>query len=219
MFQTVSTLALLATLIGVIVHWFAFPATSECRGGSGFIRGLVHAFSLLLIEQRSSFLGALKKLCYLLAVVCFVVLAFTGFWPLLVRGDSHISGYLMMIHATFAPIFAFCLAVLAITWASRYRYVVGDCPCVQRLLRRVTRLPIAAPEDACRCASTVQKTAFWAIVVLALPLILSIVLSMFPLFGTYYQELALAIHRWTSVVFFIAVILHTYLAVRVRMAQ
>lgn len=219
MFQTISILVLLATFIGVVVHWFAFPATSECRGGSGVIRGLVHAFSLLLIEQRNSLLGALKKLCYLLAVVCFVVLAFTGFWPLLVRGDDHISGYLMMIHATFAPIFAFCLAILAITWASRYRFVADDCPYVQRLLRRVTRLHVPVPEGACRCASTVQKLAFWAIVVLALPLILSIVLSMYPLYGTYYQELTLVIHRWTSVAFFVAVILHTYLAVRVRMAQ
>jgi len=117
------------------------------------------------------------------------------------------------------PVFAFCLAVLAITWASRYRFVVGDCPCVQRLLRRVTRLHVPAPEEACHCASTAQKAAFWAIVVLALPLILSIVLSMFPLFGTYYQELALAIHRWTSIAFFVAVIVHTYLAVRVRFAQ
>jgi cytochrome b subunit of formate dehydrogenase len=218
MFQTVSILVLLATLIGVVVHWFAFPATSECRGGSGAIRGLVHAFSLLLIEQRSSFLGALKKLCYLLAVVCFVVLAFTGFWPVLVRGE-HISGYLMMIHATFAPIFAFCLAILAITWASGHRFIAGDCPCVQRLLRRVTRLHLAEPEGPCKCSNTIQKMMFWAIVALALPLILSIVLSMYPLFGTYYQELALAIHRWTSVAFFVVVILHTYLAVRVRMAQ
>lgn len=219
MFQTISIFIVLATVIGVVIHWFAFPAGRECRGGSGFVRGLVHAFSLLLIEQRNSLLGALKKLCYLLAVVCFLVLAFTGFWPLLVRGDEHISGYLMMVHATFAPIFAFCLAVLAITWASRYRFVVGDCPCVQRLLRRVTRLHVPAPEEACRCASTARKAAFWAIVVLALPLILSIVLSMFPLFGTYYQELALAIHRWTSIAFFVAVIVHTYLAVRVRFAQ
>mgnify|MGYP000931094530 CR=1 FL=1 len=110
MFQTISIFIVLATFIGVVIHWFAFPAGRECRGGSGFVRGLVHAFSLLLIEQRNSLLGALKKLCYLLAVVCFLVLAFTGFWPLLVRGDEHISGYLMMVHATFAPIFAFCLA-------------------------------------------------------------------------------------------------------------
>lgn len=71
MFQTISILVFLATIIGIIVHWFAFPASSECRQG-GIIRGTVHVLSLLLIEQRASLLGALKKLCYLVAAVCFV---------------------------------------------------------------------------------------------------------------------------------------------------
>ncbi len=218
MFQTVSILVLLATLLGVVIHWFAFPAGRECRGNSGVVRGAVHVFSMLLIEQRNSLLGALKKLCYLVTVVCFLVLAMTGFWPLLVRGE-HISGYLMMIHATFAPIFAICLAILALTWAGGNRFAFGDCPCVQRLLRRVTRLHVPQPEGPCKWTLAVQKAAFWAIVVLALPLILSIVLSMLPLFGTHYQELAMAAHRWTAVVFSVAVILHTYLAVRVRIGS
>jgi cytochrome b subunit of formate dehydrogenase len=212
MFQTIAILVLLATFVGVVVHWFTFPASSECRGGAGIVRGIVHVFSLLLIEQRNSLLGALKKLCYLLTVVCFLVLAITGFWPLLVQGEPHISGYLMMI-------FAICLAILAITWASRYRFAGDDCPCLQRLLRRVTRLHIPEPHERCKCATTVQKVAFWAVVALALPLILSIVLSMLPLFGTHYQELALTVHRWTSIVFFVAVIVLTYLSVRVRIAQ
>ena len=133
MFQTVSILVLLATIAGIIVHWIAFPARSQ--GGEGAVRGLVHVFSLLLIEQRNSLLGVLKKVCYLVAVLCFVILALTGFYPLLVKGE-HISGFPMMIHATFAPIFAICLAILAITWAASHRFAGGDCPCVQRLLRR-----------------------------------------------------------------------------------
>ena len=72
MFSTITILVLLATVAGIIVHWFAFPARSQVDGP---LRGLVHVFSLLLIEQRNSLLGALKKLCYLVAVLCFVVLA------------------------------------------------------------------------------------------------------------------------------------------------
>lgn len=217
MFQTVLILVLLATLLGVIIHWFAFPAGRECRD-SGAARGTIHVLSMLLIEQRSSLLGALKKLCYLVAVLCFLVLAITGFWPVLVHGE-HISGYPMMIHATFAPIFAICLAILALTWASGNRFASGDCPCVQRVLRRVTRLQIPQPEGACKWSIAIQKAAFWVIVFLALPLILSIVLSMLPLFGTHYQEIAMAAHRWTAMLFSVAVILHTYAAVRVRMGS
>ncbi len=217
MFQTISILAFLATFIGIIVHWIAFPVGSEGRGGC-VARGAVHVFSLLLIEQRSSLLGALKKLCYLVAVVCFVILGFTGFYPLLVRGE-HISGYLMMIHATFAPVFALCLAILVLTWAGRYRFEVKECPCLQRLLRRVTRLSIPEPPGACQRTLVMQKGAFWAVVVLSLPLILSILLSMFPLFGTPWQNLLLATHRWTAVAFAVATLLLSYLTVRIRMAE
>jgi len=216
MFETITIFVLLATLVGMIIHWFAYPAGSGCSG----VRGLVGAVSLLLIEQRSSLLGALKKLCYLVSVVCFLVLAVTGFWPVLVHGE-HISGFGMMIHATFAPIFAICLAIVALTWAGEYRFKKGDCPWLQGLLRRVTRLsiPAEAAEGPCKCAATTQKIAFWAILVLALPLILSIVLSMLPLFGTHYQEIAMAAHRWTALIFAVAVLVHTYMAVRLRLGQ
>ncbi|MBN1359839.1 MAG: hypothetical protein JW993_04570 [Sedimentisphaerales bacterium] len=216
MFQTISILAFLAILIGIVIHWIAFPVRAEGRGDVG--RGAVHILTLLLIEQRASLLGALKKLCYLVALVCFLILGFTGFYPLLVRGE-HISGYLMMIHATFAPIFALCLAILALTWASRHRFERTDCPCLQRLLRRVTRLRLPEPQGACQCTLAAQKVAFWAVVTLSLPLILSILLSMFHLFGTDWQELLLATHRWTAVAFAVAVVLLTYLTVRLRIVE
>lgn len=214
MFQTVSIVALLATFIGIAAHWVLTPSGPK----QGVVRGAVHVLSLLLIEQRASLLGALKKLAYLLAMVCFVVLAITGFWPVLVRGE-HISGYLMMIHATFAPIFALCLAILAVTWAGGNRFTAEECPWVQRLLRQVTRLRIPAEEKPWRGSQVVFKAAFWLLMFLALPLILSIVVSMFHLLGTEWQHTTLALHRWTSLVFAIVAIIHTYLAIRLRMAD
>lgn len=214
MFQTVSIVALLVTFIGIALHWVLTPA----GGPRCPVVGGIHVFSLLLIEQKSSLLGALKKICYLVAAVCFIVLAITGFWPVLVRGE-HISGYLMMIHATFAPIFALCLAILAITWAGGNRLAAEDCPWVQRLLRRVTRLRLPADDRSCRCSLVVYKLAFWLLMFLALPLILSIVVSMFHLLGTDWQHITLALHRWTGLAFVIVAIIHTYLAIRLRTAQ
>ncbi len=214
MFQTVSIIALLVTFIGIALHWILTPA----GGPRCPVTGGLHVFSLLLIEQKSSLLGALKKLCYLVAMVCFVVLAITGFWPVLVKGE-HISGWLMMLHATFAPVFALCLAILALTWAGSYRFSFADCPWLTRLLRRVTRLRIPPDGRPWRCSVAVYKVAFWLILFLSLPLILSIVVSMFHLLGTDWQHLTLALHRWTSLVFAIAVIVHTYLAIRLRMSH
>jgi cytochrome b subunit of formate dehydrogenase len=213
MFQTVSIIALVATLLGIAVHWILTPA----GGGRCPLRGAVNVVSLLLIEQKSSILGVLKKLVYLLAVICFLVLFVTGFYPLLVRGE-HISGYFMMIHATFAPIFALCLAILAVTWAGRYSFTMQDCSWIPRLLRRTTRLHVPADDRPRQCSVLVYKAAFWLLMLLALPLILSIVISMFHLLGTDWQHLTLALHRWTSLVFAIAVIVHTYLAIRLRTA-
>jgi len=62
----------------------------------GVLRKLVYLFMLLFIKQRLSLVGVLRKLVYLLALLCFVVLAVTGFYPTLILGE-HISGYLVMV--------------------------------------------------------------------------------------------------------------------------
>jgi len=214
MFQTVADIALVMTFLGVTAHWVLVPT----GGPRNALQGGVHVFSLLLIEQRSSLLGALKKLAYLVSLVCFLVLAITGFWPVLVRGE-HISGYLMMIHATFAPVFALCLAIVAVTWAGENRLTVADCPWILRLLRRTTRLRVPANDQAGPCFLLVQKATFWLLMVLALPLILSIIVSMFHILGTEWQYLTMAIHRWTGLAFAIVAIIHTYAAIRVRTAR
>jgi cytochrome b subunit of formate dehydrogenase len=212
MFQTIADIALVMTFLGVAAHWVLVPTGGPCN----VVQGGVHVFSLLLIEQRSSLLGVLKKLAYLVSLVCFLVLALTGFWPLLVRGE-HISGYLMMIHATFAPVFALCLAILVVTWAGANRFTAEDAPWVQRLLRRTTRLHVAAEDKPGRCGVLWYKVTFWLLMFLALPLILSIVISMFHILGTSWQYFAMAVHRWTALVFAVVAILHTYLAIRTRM--
>jgi len=212
MFQTIADLALVMTFVGVAAHWVLVPA----GGPRPAAQGAVHVFSLLLIEQRASILGIVKKLAYLVALLCFIVLAITGFWPLLVRG-AHISGYSMMIHATFAPVFALCLAVLAVTWANENRLTAEDCPWMSRLLRRTTRLRVPVEEKAGSCSLLGYKLTFWVLMFLALPLILSIMVSMFHILGTSWQFFAMAVHRWTALVFAVVAIVHTYLAVRTRM--
>jgi len=179
------------------------------------LKKLVQLFTMLFIEQKLSPAGVLRKLVYLLALLCFVVLAITGFYPTLVLGE-HISGYLLMVHATFAPIFAICLAILAIMWARNCRFNRNDWPWFQRIVQRITLVKDANAE-AYGKSCIGQKIAFWLVIFLALPLILSIVLSMFPYFGTYWQELLLSVHRYTALIFALVVIVHTYLLIRTKM--
>lgn len=165
------------------------------------------------MKQKRSLVSILRLLVYLLAVFCFLVLAITGFYPSLILGE-HISGYPVMIHATFAPVFAVCLAVLAVMWARSCRFVRGDWPWFERLVQRVT----LTSGDGAPSSSTGlgQKIAFWLIVVLSLPLILSIVLSMFPFFGTHWQELLLSMHGFIAILFSLVAIVHAFLLIRTR---
>jgi len=198
MYQTISIIAILITLAGIVLHRLVSPSHKKRQGKS---------------IKKLSIVGILRILVYLLALLCFVVLAVTGFYPTLVLGE-HISGYLLMFHATFAPVFAVCLAVLAVMWASRCRLSYSDWPGFQRIVQRVTLVKGTGNETPYNNTGLGQKMTFWLIIFLALPLILSIVLSMFPLFGTHWQELLLGVHRYTALVFALVVIVHTYLVIR-----
>lgn len=163
--------------------------------------------------HKRSLVDILRVLVYVVAVLSAIVLAVTGFYPVLVLGE-HISGYLVMVHATFAPVFAVCLAVLAVLWASRCRFAQGDWPLFDRLVKRVTSAGSGAEKSFRKSSGLGQKITFWLIIFLALPLALSIVLSMFPLFGTHGQELLLSTHRSVALIFAIVAILHTILLIK-----
>jgi len=187
---------------------------------------LVYLLTLLFIPQKLNLAGVLRKLVYLLALLCFAVLFITGFYSKLIYGTT-ISGYWLMLHATFAPIFAICMAILAVMWAHDCRLDKRYWPWLQRILRvgcamhttkimvgdaHPTSANVAVPEKH----ELAQKICFWLIVVLALPLILSIILSMFPLFGTHWQELLADTHRYSALLFALVVIVHTYLMVIIQ---
>jgi len=216
MFRTLSIIAFLVCFAGIAACCIASPCKGcEWRPGQ-ILRRLIHLFTMLFVEQRLSLVGVLRKLVYLLALLCFVVLAVTGFGPRLCLNET-ISGYWLMLHATFAPIFAICLAVLAVMWASHCRFTGSDWPWLQRLIRRVIGAKTVGEKTACENSGLGQKITFWLIVVIALLLILSIISSMFPFFGTHWQELLLDTHRYSALFLALAVIVHTYLIIRAQM--
>ena len=163
--------------------------------------------------QKHSLVEIFRMLVYLLALFSFVVLALTSFYPVLILGE-HISGYLLMLHATFAPVFAVCLAVLAVLWAGSCRFTAGDWPWFERIVNRITLAKSGERATPRKNSGLGQKITFWLVIFLALPLALSIVLSMFHIFGTDWQELLLSLHRYIAYVFTVVVIVHTFLFIR-----
>jgi hypothetical protein len=225
MFRTVSITSFIITFVGIVIHWIIFrPKASELFGVDrrlqilDTLRCLVFLFTLLFIPQKLTLAGVLRRLVYLLALLCFAVLFVTGFFSKLVFEET-ISGYWLMLHATFAPVFAICVAILAVMWAHNCRLNKKYWPWLSRYLMLDSRCstsiqyPVSAVRHPVESIGLVQKLCFWLIIILAIPLILSIILSMFTFFGTHWQELLADTHRYIAIVFVLVVVVHTYLMV------
>jgi len=187
LFRWTSIIVLLLLLAGMAVHILLFPFSASGRWTfREIIRTKIHALTLLLLEQKLSPLGRLRKLILLLALLSFAILFLTGFGPLLF--GSRLSGWLLMIHATFAPILMGCLALLAIGWAHE--------------------MVFRGLEDV------LLKLCFWILLTLSLPLALSMIVSMFNWFGTEGQDFLYVLHRWCALAFSCLGLLFLYILVR-----
>lgn len=216
MFRIVSIIAFAATLGGIGLHYVALPWFKGRRWTAGdVLKKLVYLLTLLFVEQKLSPVSVLRKIVYLVALLCFVVLAVTGFFPLLVL-DEHISGYLMMVHASFAPVFAVCLAALAVMWARHCHFTSSDLPSARRIIERLTLVKSYQEKAPSESTGIAQKITFWLLIFLALPLILSIVLIMLGCSGTHQQISFLAAHRHIALLFSLIAIVHTYLMIRTQ---
>ena len=210
MFRTVSIIVLLVAVAGLALHYLVSRLRSPAKAGPiGIARGLVYLLTLLFLPQQLTLLGKFKKLLYLVAMLCVVVLAVTGFYPVLILG-KHLSGYLLMIHVTTGGVFAACLVLLALVFGHNHRFNENDWSWLTSVVRRELQKPRLLPENS----DLLRKICFWLLIVLALPLMLSVVLSMFPLLGTAGQLLLADTHRYSTLAFAVVAIIHTYLIIR-----
>ena len=166
----------------------------------------------LFVEARQwRIIDVLRLLVYLFALLCFVILAVNGFYSSLILHEP-ITGYRLILQTTAGGAFTVCLAILAVMWVHNCRLDKNYCTCLTKLLgREPADTPIPQKYELA------QKICFWLIILLALPLILSIVLSMFPLFGTEGQKYLLQLHRYSALILALAAIIHTYLLIRIKM--
>jgi hypothetical protein len=113
----------------------------------------------------------LKKLVIKVGLVSFLTLAVSGFLPYFFFGGT-VSGYWLIIHVTAGGFFAACAAGWAVMYAERNLFGFGG---------------------------TICKLCFWVVVVLSLLVILSVLLSMFKLFGTDWQNILLQTHLYGTI--------------------
>lgn len=218
MFQTIALTGFIVIFAGIACHFLiSLPKRDDLFGKDrsckflDILRIPIYGLTLLLLEQKLTLVGVLRKLVYLLALLAFVVLVINGFYSSLILAGP-ISGYRLILQTTAGGVFTVCLAVLAVMWAHNCRLDKNYWPWLTRLLQHQPK-DTTAPEKYELC----QKICFWLIIFLALPLILSIVLSMFPLFGTDGQKCLLHLHRYSALSLALIAIIHTYFLIRTKM--
>lgn len=205
MFRWISIACFSAIAAVILLHHLLYPCGYPRRFSAGsIVRKKVHLLTMLFLPQRQSWPSRVLKLAFLLGLLSFIVLLATGFGPLLLGG--RLQGWLLMIHATFAPVFIVCGAVIAITGAGRLAFSKGDWktadPLKQQAYCRLTDSAVGI------------KTAFWTLLFLSLPLTLTMVLSMLPLFGEDWQNWMFHTHRYCALAFALTAIAAVYMLIR-----
>lgn len=220
MFRTVAITGFIAVFAGIILHFaVSKPKFDDVFGKDRGLRILdplrlvVFFMTLLFVEQKWSLVGVLRKLVFLVAMFCFAVLVVTGFMPMIFLGKL-ITSWWLMIHATFAPIFAACIAALAVLWAEKNRLDKNYWPWLNRALQRQPKS--TTPPEKYELA---LKISFWAILVLSLPMILSAILGTFPLLCTYWEGVLLQVHRYNTLLLSLFAIIYLYLAALTEMKE
>jgi hypothetical protein len=214
MFRWFSLIGFAGVFAAIVLHHLIFPCGYRARFAMGtLIRKKVHLFTLLFLPQSMGWPSRIRKLAFLLGLLCFIVLLATGFGPLLF--GSRLQGWLLMIHATFAPVFIACAAVVALVGAGKYRFAkedTGDISCFG--LKK-------SENRGCWLTDTGMgtKAGFWFLLAMSLPLTLSMVLSMLPWLGTDGQAFCFEAHRWCALVFSLAAIAQLYMLIRMEVLR
>lgn len=201
-FRIISSMALLI-LVGAV----AFDLKRGLRSWkavmeflSGEMKNSVLVWQKRRVLRSGRTIAIVRKMVYAFAVLCFLILAVTGFAPILFSGD-HPTGILLVIHVTVAPFFALSLAAAALLWAHSLRFDEEDW----RVVRDLGELGLQ--EKTIRFAS---KVGFWLILLLSLPLMLTVILELFPLFGTEGEAFLIRLHGYSALFLMLVALAHIY---------
>lgn len=150
-------------------------------------------------------LAGARRGAYLSALVLAGVLAVTGFVQVILTGSSP-SGVLLLVHMIAAPLFALVLAAASLLWSHEQQMRETDLAALGRAVRAWTL-------DGSAGMAAIARLLYWAVLVLALPLLLSIILSLFPLFGTEGEHCLIGLHGYSALALIAVAILHGYICI------
>lgn len=211
MFRIISLLGLVGITAAIV--WAVRSQLVVLAGTKQTLRQQSLALAHNLRQWRSlstpALLVTLMRFLYLATLACVLVLALTGFLPVILFGAA-VSNFALMVHLVLAPLFAIGLTALALFWAQRHRFNANDWKHLRQGFKKENHSPSPAQP------SVWQKICFWLGLLLALPVIASTIFMMYPLLGTSGQEWLLHVHGYTGLLLLAVVVLHTYFVLENR---
>ncbi|HEX7572301.1 MAG TPA: hypothetical protein VF514_04355 [Bacteroidota bacterium] len=185
-FRIIAGLVILALIVGI-----GYDIRRRMKSWKAAGDFLLRQFRDFRHGRRNA--GGLSRVRRIITIVSsglFLILALTGFLPVIFLG-IHLSGVLLVIHVTVAPLFAVSLSALALLWAHRLRFDESDW----QIALGSGRWESSRKDALIRLA---LKVGFWIVLSLSLPLMLTVILGLFPLFGTEGEALLIRLHGYSA---------------------
>ena len=163
---------------------------------------------LTMSESKSDVFKRLRYFFIYITVILFIILALTGVIPVVILGEQ-MSGLFLIVHVTIAPFFVVALMLTAIFLAHFQQFDHSDFVYLQDLRNnKETKNPAKNQQNFW------PKIYFWLFLLFSVPAVLSIILSMFPYFGTEGQITMLNIHRYSTLILSIVALFYSDLIIR-----
>ena len=113
-----------------------------------------------------------------------------------------------MQHMVAGPIFALGLAGLALLYGYQLRFTSEDWQALAKVFRRETDRDKFISQQQ----ELLKKSTFWLSILLAIPIIFSVTLSMYPLYGPQDQDMLLKLHGYTGLVLLLVFVVYCWSA-------
>jgi hypothetical protein len=189
-------------LLFSIIYFFISLKKIGIDSSSLFLRfrsGLILPQNLSNKNKFLKFWSIIQYIIINLTLLLFIFMLLSSFIPTAITGDK-LSGIFLVIHITIAPLFSLALALMVLLFSHQMQFNKSD-------------FDQFAKETSINRNDSLIKIAFWSLSVLSVPLLFSIILILYPLFGTELQNFYITIHRITSLLFSIVVLAIIYFAV------
>lgn len=197
MYRVLSIIVIVASLFWLF-RFFKKNKFSLGRVVNSFWNDFKNSFANLK-EMKSNNLQMnliiFKRFFYLATLFLFLLMSLTAFIPVLL--GSTLSDIFLLIHVTIAPLFSIFVAILIILFAHSNRFNKSD------ILENSNEQKLKFNQTG------YLKLVFWLFALFSVAAMVSIVLNMFPIFGTEGQVYLLDVHKYSTLLLLLLVIFHS----------